>query len=308
MPRNETCDGTALARFGVDQLPAQLVGLDRVVHTALAWCNPGHRVHAGLAVVPARRAPETVAATDVVPVRVNWLQHELHEGPDLEAHSEQVMVVRDLAAAGARWHDFGRLCTATLGIRAMFRVQVPLMTRDRASLSFYAAEPTAFDQVDVHGILRLAQLAAPQVTNLMNDLRQALVSAAKSDFSRVAVAVGIVMARDLVSSQDAFSLLCRESRRQGRTLLDLAIEITAKGRPGREGVSRLAGRHRVRGRVRSERSASAPNERPYGDCPAAGAIHAGSPTELVPAVGGPEMWREPQGSPPAQAATLLSRR
>ena len=88
-------------------------------------CRAHPATHVGLTLVPDGRAPETIAATDDLPIRVDWLQHELGQGPSVRSAFTGVLVSPDLAI-DRRWPDFGRLCVAVLDVRSMVSVAVPL--------------------------------------------------------------------------------------------------------------------------------------------------------------------------------------
>ena len=271
--------------------------LTQVVFDALTLCNSSHDIHCGLTIVPASRAPETVAASDDVPVRVDWLQQELRQGPGLDAHHSEVLAIQDLAA-DERWADFGKMCVAVLNLRSMVSIRIPLTTSDRASLNFYSSEPTAFEHLEVGPALRLARLAAPRIKELISEFRRPLLGAARSNYSRVAIAVGTVMARHRVNSSDAFDLLSAASYDLGRALLDVAIETAVNGRLPEEAIIGARVRHRINNGTSQEQrhAAASPRIRRRVSVPAAGGgqrkvrepVHDGRPS-----VGGPGMWHDP---------------
>ncbi|HEY3407654.1 MAG TPA: ANTAR domain-containing protein [Propionicimonas sp.] len=223
---------------------------------------------------PAGRAPETIASSDDLPVRVDWLQRELAQGPAVNPYLGEVLVSKDLAA-DQRWPDFGRLCVASLDLRSMVSIRVPIVESDSARLTFYAADPTALDHLDIDAALGLARGAAPATGRLLGEFRQALIDAAPSDFSRIAIAVGIVIARYRLGSSQAFDMLLHTARGLDRALLDVALEVVQRGRlPDGPTV----GTHHPR-RHRSPES----HDGNRGQIPHGRARH----------VGGPNMWRQP---------------
>lgn len=271
--------------------------LTQVVFDALTLCNSSYDIHCGLTIVPASRAPETVAATDDVPVRVDWLQQELRQGPGLDAHHSEVLAIQDLAA-DERWADFGKMCVAVLNLRSMVSIRIPLATGDRASLNFYSGEPTAFEHLEFGPAVRLALLAAPRIKKLISEFRRPLLGAARNNYSRVAIAVGTLMARHRVNSSDAFDLLSAASYDLDRALLDVAIETAVNGRLPEEAIIGARVRHRIgngishqpppvaaspRPRHRVSLLASAGVQRKVGE-----PVHDGRPS-----VGGPGMWHDP---------------
>lgn len=229
-------------------------------------CRANPATHIGLTLVPEGRAPETIAATDDLPIRVDWLQHELGQGPSVRSAFTGVLVSPDLAI-DRRWPDFGRLCVAVLDVRSMVSVAVPLAT-DRAMVNFYSSEPSAFDLFDVDAARKLAQQVAPIVARALDDLREPLAAAQQADCSRIAVALAMVMAKYRLTSCQAFELLSEAGRQHERTLLAVAIDVVATG------SLPVAATHR-RGRhgTRLQR------------------VRADVQTQCIQ-VGGPDMWHE----------------
>lgn len=274
--------------WGQDLDPQQVTLAGRAI------CNSEHDVHCGVSIVPAGRAPETIAATDDVPVRVDWLQHELNQGPALDADPVELLAIKDLAAAES-WLDFGRMCVAVMNLRSMVSVRIPTGSPDRAMLNFYSSEPGAFDHMDVDAALRLARFAAPAVCTLIGEFRGPLLAASPSDCSRVAVAVGTVMARYRVNSTDAFGLILEASRYLRRSLLGVAIEVVANIHVLEEAILQ-ARRQRRTGRTTPE------PEGPTSQQP---------PAPPRPSIGGPEMWHDPsstQRAAPTERAVAATRR
>lgn len=274
------------------------LGPQQVAFAGLAMCNSDLDIHCGLSVVPAGRAPETIAATDDVPVRVDWLQHELHQGPSMGADSGEMLVVKDLAA-DERWPDFGKMCVAVMNVRSMTSIQIPVPPPDRARLNFYSSDPRAFDHLDLNAASGLARLAAPIVRVVIREFGERLLRAAPSDCSRVAIAVGTVIARYRVNSADAFALLREASHDLRRALLGVAMDVVAEGRLPEAAIIEARRRRNAGGRLSQARAPAAatlpsvrtqspgPHERP--GRPAAQRMMAYG----GPAIGGPEMWHDP---------------
>jgi hypothetical protein len=199
-----------------------------VAVAAHALCHATDPVHCGLIVVPDGAAPETLAATDDVPVRLAWLEHELGQGPELTPAASDVVVSKDLAA-DARWPDFGRLATAVLGLRAVVSVRVPVRAGGRAFLTFAARQPTALDRLDVDAALRLARKSAAVVNTVLRTIRRTRPADDVGDASRTAVALATVMARHRVDAERAFAMLQEASARCRRTLFSVALDVLATG-------------------------------------------------------------------------------
>ncbi|MCC6495751.1 MAG: ANTAR domain-containing protein [Propionibacteriaceae bacterium] len=269
-----------------------------VKFAALGICHSSQTVHCGLTVVLAGHAPEPVAATDDLPVRVDWLQHELGQGPGVQLVPGEVLVSKDLAADD-RWPDFGKLCVSVLDLRSMVCIQIPLEAGNRALLSFYSGDPTALDHLDVDAARRLARLAAPATNSLIDEFGEELRGAPDSS-SCVATALGMVVARYRVRSPEAFDLLLEASHYLDRPLLDVALEVVVEGclpetvtrwrhrtGAGPVGAKPAPGRDAVPPWVARQPDATPPN-----------LGNADPPvTDRIPQVGGPELWGHPEPEP-----------
>ncbi len=204
------------------------LGPQQVTIAGLGLCNSDDDIHCGLSIVVAGRAPETVAATDDVPVLVDWLQHELRQGPCVAADAGETLVSRDLAA-DPRWPEFGKTCDAVLNVCSLVSIQIPVTPPDRARLNFYSSEPHAFDHLDLDGALWLSRVAGPMVRRQIEEFGEALLAAGPRGCSRVAVAVGTIIGLYQVNSTDAFDMLVEASRDLRRGLLGVAIDVAADG-------------------------------------------------------------------------------
>jgi hypothetical protein len=217
-----------------------------VSFVSLAVCHGDGHVHCGLTVVPPGGAAQTLAATDHIPVQADWLQNQQRQGPVVGPAREVVITSTDLAE-DPRWRDFGRLCVAALDIRSLLAVEVPLHGRGRAVLTFYAREPRTLDGIDMDAALKLVPIVGSSVRAALHHHRTALRSASDVDFSRVAVAVAIVMADQRISPAHAFGELRDASRASGRPLLEIALDVLADGHLPGAGAAAAAGRHRYIG-------------------------------------------------------------
>ncbi len=186
----------------------------------------GVRTHCGVTVLPEGRPPETVAATDDVPVRMDWLQHELGQGPLLDAGSGEV-VVDDLALE-AGWPDFGVMAKAVIGVRSLLTTRHLLDDGHWVALSFYSAAPAAFDAASRSRARLFAKMVPHTVRRVA--ARVAADVAEEAGGGRIATALSLVMARHRVPPPEAFDLLVQACRETGAGLYDVAVEVAVTGR------------------------------------------------------------------------------
>lgn len=202
-----------------------------VTYAALATCHRPADLHCGLSVVLDGGAPETVAATDDLAVRLDWLQQELRQGPSLAPGSPELVVSSDLAD-DARWPDFGRLCVASLDLRSLVALRMPLGTGDWATLILAARRPETIEHLDVHAVRRLVPLATASARALVQTLGGALRAAGGQGVGRVALASGLVAAGRRVTPHEAFRRLLRASHDSDRSLVEVALDELRCASPG----------------------------------------------------------------------------
>ncbi|HLU57803.1 MAG TPA: GAF and ANTAR domain-containing protein [Pseudonocardia sp.] len=199
---------------GVAELSADLVGGASTASLTLA---EGGRVI-------------TVAAADPVATRIDVHQYERGAGPCLLAlHTATVVHVPDLRAE-RRWADFDALVLSH-GLRSV--LAVPLLVRGGAVgvLNLYARGDVGFDERDLRLAEALAAHAAVALTaalrtydhvSLTDHLRAALTSRSVID-----QAIGIVMARERCSADEAFDVLRRVSQQRNTKLRDVAADLVS---------------------------------------------------------------------------------
>ena len=205
----------------------QPLDADRVVRCA-ARAIP-HAAHAGLTVLGPRGHPKTWAATDDLPARIDALQHALGEGPFLRvAEGEEIARVDDVGT-DPRCPTFGRQCVAQLGARSIFSVRVPVAGDKRAALSFYARKPSAFDDRDIGTAVIFAPFAGLTVQNALNARKVEQLEMALQSSRQIGTAVGILMARHLLTTEDAFARMSGTSQQLNRKLRDIAEWVERTG-------------------------------------------------------------------------------
>lgn len=211
---------------------------DRVVRFA-ARAVP-HTRDCALTLVRGRGRPITVAATGEVSRRVDDIQYETGEGPCLEAiKGHDVTRVADLAT-DRQWPEFASRCVAETSVRSMFSLRLFLSTDDRAALNFYAPRPGAFDELDIAVGAMFAPFAALAVQNEMKAVEIGHLQTALQASRQIGVAIGILMARHLVTYDQAFAELVTASQHLNRKLRDIAVVVVDTGelpaeRPPRRG-------------------------------------------------------------------------
>lgn len=184
--------------------------------------------HCGLTLIRAQHPPRTIAASDPLPERVDALQYASGEGPCLDAASEGLEVTGNLEGDD-RWPVFGPSCVEHTGVRSMLSVRLSLTGSDLAALNFYTREADAFgdDAVDVASVL--APFASLSVEHALRVQDTSNFEAALSSSRQIGTAIGIIMARRLLTSEEAFDLLRATSQQLNRKLREVAAEVQETG-------------------------------------------------------------------------------
>lgn len=188
-----------------------------------------HGEHCGLTLTRGSSRPVTLAGSGEVVRQVDALQYDAGEGPCLDAVEGHDLVRVDDLAGDETWPKFARRCVGEAGIRSMFSVRLFLSSDDRAALNFYATEPGAFDDLDVGTGAVLAPFAELAVQSMLHEHEVGHLRTALQGSRQIGTAVGILMARELVTSEQAFAQLVASSQNLNRKLRDIAVEVEETG-------------------------------------------------------------------------------
>jgi len=187
--------------------------------------------YAGITLSGPDRRFTTVAASDDLVRVTDGIQYELGAGPCVDAVLKQSRFnARDLRT-DARWPEFGRRAAELTGILSMFSQRL-YMENDRgliAGLNAYSRQPAAFDELSetigllmaTHGALALSNSTAQQKAR---NLERALESSRD-----IGIAIGILMARNQVTRDQAFGLLRIASQHGHRKLAQVAAQVAETG-------------------------------------------------------------------------------
>jgi GAF domain-containing protein len=175
-----------------------------------------------------REGPTTAVATSRAAARIDAIQYRHNRGPCLDSYRFQVVTRIEATDTDPRWPEFSREAAAE-GIRST--LSFPLVVRGDGigALNLYSSSESGFDERDEeagaifaeHASLTLANVRAFWHTEaLRKNLEDSLSTRGIID-----QAIGVLMAREGLSADDAFEILRRASQRENRKVLDLAKEI-----------------------------------------------------------------------------------
>jgi GAF domain-containing protein len=170
----------------------------------------------------------TAASTGALASQLDEQQYESKTGPCLQAlESGEVVMAEDLAVED-RWEVYPTIAMAQ-GIRAILSTPLIVGGRPVGVLNLYACTPHAFSAVD----RQLAGLLAGQAATAIAAALQHYNEVTLSDHLRIALssravidqAIGIVIAQQHGSPEDAFATLRAMSQQRNVKLRHVAAEL-----------------------------------------------------------------------------------
>lgn len=201
--------------------------VDHTIEKVLSFAvNATGADHAGVVLVHTRKDLETAAATDPVVAKLDTLQMELDQGPDLTVTTGEVLVVVNDTRYDLRWPEWAEQ-VAEAGIRSMLGVRLHTPGSAIGNLHLYSREPGAFDADDQAVAQILARHAAVALAAALHteNLWRA-VDARK----RIGQAQGILMERYDLNADQAFAVLLRYSQNNNiklRAVAEILIDTRA---------------------------------------------------------------------------------
>ena len=183
--------------------------------------------HAGITSLKGKKV-ETPAATDDVPRVVDAIQYETGEGPCLSAiRDHEVFETGDLRRE-ARWPEFSARAQRETGVTSMLSFRLFVEGDTLGALNLYSKAADAFHERSRTVGLVFAAHAAMALSTALHDeqMEEALQSR-----DLIGQAKGILMAREGVTSDEAFEMLRRASQRLNVKLRHVAGEIVHPTQP-----------------------------------------------------------------------------
>jgi hypothetical protein len=218
--------------FSAGSVPDTLARVVELAVATIEGCD-----YAGLSIVEGSTV-STPAATDPIVERADALQHEAGEGPSLDAVAHrQIFYANDLET-DERWRQFAPLATS-LGIRSM--LTLPLSPAPSpGAVNLYARYPDAFGVVDRAKAAILSSLAslALEVAHTHEDEERRFENLRTALDTREVIgeALGILMERERITSNQAFSILRQASQHLNLKLREVAQNLVDTGERPDTGV------------------------------------------------------------------------
>jgi GAF domain-containing protein len=166
----------------------------------------------------------TVAATSDLVARLNDIEHELDEGPCVQAVLEHRSYRIDDMSQERRWPKFAS-AAKELGIQSMLGYRLFTSARTLGALDLYSSKPNAFDtEAELVGEL----FAAHAAIALIGSTQRAEWRTALSSRDMIGMAKGILMQRERMTEDQAFNLLLSTSQNTNIRVHDLATRLVTQ--------------------------------------------------------------------------------
>jgi GAF domain-containing protein len=175
--------------------------------------------------------PLTVASSDQRAEQVDEAQYCAGTGPCLDALTSGAIIdVPDLTV-DTRWADFRRHALAQ-GIRSSVSLPLSIDGSTVGALNLYGFRPHAFDQAARQHAETFATQAATALALALRSIVQAEDTAqleqALTSRTVIDQALGILMAQQRCTAEDAFALLRAHSQNNNLKLRDLAADLITR--------------------------------------------------------------------------------
>jgi len=200
---------------------------ESVLEIGVGWSVslvPGCQM-AGVTARRRRGRLESRAPSDPVVAECDRLQHELGEGPCLDAITDAPVISSPDAATDGRWPRWGPRVADEHGVASMLSVRLFSSDRVHGALNLYSRDRDAFDAYSVDIAVLLATHVSVALRSALADenLRVAVDSR-----HRIGQAQGILMERYALDAPGAFGVLSRVSQERNIRLIDVADHVVTR--------------------------------------------------------------------------------
>jgi GAF domain-containing protein len=175
---------------------------------------------AGLTLI-AEDMSETLVATTPFVSQVDAIQYKIRQGPCLSSASDGVTVLSRSLGEDRRWPEFARQVVA-LGVHSA--LSLPLLSPERVvgTMNIYARRRDAFDtrSAALGETYAIPAAIAVQNSQVLTRARQLTTQLEKALATRAVIdrAIGVLIGRDGLSTEDAEHRLRATSRAEGVTM------------------------------------------------------------------------------------------
>lgn len=177
--------------------------------------------HAGVSVLQGGRLISP-ASSDGTPGVVDRLQAEAGQGPGVDAVRRHRVVMTGRLSREDRWPDFSRRAHAETGVESILSFRLFSSRETLGALNLYSARPDAFTTTDVAvGAVFATHAALAWSANRTAESLRAGIETRQL----IGTAIGLLMARQNITEEQAFDILRQASQRLNIKLRVVADQI-----------------------------------------------------------------------------------
>ncbi|MGY1711188.1 GAF and ANTAR domain-containing protein [Geodermatophilus sp. SYSU D00758] len=181
----------------------------------------------GLTLARSSRAV-TVASTGPLAQQADEHQYAADDGPCLQSLRQDVVVLVEDMAEETRWGGYPRWAV-DIGVRSSLSLPLVLDEVSRGALNLYSARPRAFAEEDRETAARWASHAADALAVALriadSDDRAGNLADGLDTRTTIGQAIGLLMAQERCTTDQAFQLLKHASQRRNVKLREVAAGV-----------------------------------------------------------------------------------
>lgn len=212
----ETFAEVARTLLAEDDLDATLDKICELVVEVIDACDS-----ASISLVRHRKV-DSRSSTDDVPRTLDEIQSETQEGPCVDAITDHEVFVTGALSEESRWPEFSARAHAATGIESVLSLRLFADRDTFGALNLYSRRRDAFDDHDIAVGAVFATHAAVAVDAAR---REEGLEGKASSRDIIGMAKGLIMARQGVTSDEAFDVLRRASQRMNVKLREVAARM-----------------------------------------------------------------------------------
>jgi GAF domain-containing protein len=209
-------------RYGAQDLHSAMRRLVEVTHALFSVDG------ASLMLVDPDLFLRGVAASDDRVAQFEELEIDHGTGPCTESYQTKELVGSEDLADEPRWGDVPK-AAAERGLRAVLVSPIPYGNDAIGVIAVFSSKPHAWSPEGELALIAFTDLAALLIATTMQSEERGELAAqlqrALDARTMIEQAKGVLVARDHVSSRDAFERLRADARRQRRKVVDVAREV-----------------------------------------------------------------------------------
>ena len=174
--------------------------------------------------------PTLLAATDPdTAEKIVAAQRSAGAGPTWEALLGNKTVLADDLTTDARWPAYRDIVLADTEVRSVMTFCLLVGEQPHGALALYSEHPNAFGEREIRLGAIYADHAAFALSEASESDHAANLQAALSTSRTIGAALGILMERHHLTTEDAFALLRQESQQTNRKLSEVADNVVQTG-------------------------------------------------------------------------------